>query len=67
MNALRSFGRFCYDFVVGDDWRLALGVLIALTLTWIVNDATGHGWWVMPLAVAVVVPVSLWHAVRRRT
>jgi hypothetical protein len=67
VNALRNFGRFCYDFVVGDDWRLAIGVLIALTLTWIVNDATHSGWWVMPLAVAVVVPVSLWHAVRRRS
>ena len=27
---LRAFGAFWYDFVVGDDWRVAVGVVIAL-------------------------------------
>jgi hypothetical protein len=27
---LRGFGRFWYDFVVGDDWRIALGVVLVL-------------------------------------
>ena len=67
MRTLRSFGQFCYDFIVGDDWRLAIGVVVALALAWIVDSATGRGWWVMPLAIVVIVPVSLWHAVRRRT
>ena len=26
----RGFGRFWYDFVVGDDWRIALGVVLVL-------------------------------------
>jgi hypothetical protein len=30
---LRSFGRFWYDFIVGDDWKIAVGVVIALALT----------------------------------
>ena len=30
MNRLRAFAVFCYDFVVGDDWRLALGVVLGL-------------------------------------
>jgi hypothetical protein len=26
-----GFGRFWWDFVVGDDWRIAVGVVICLT------------------------------------
>ena len=28
---LMAFGRFWWDFVVGDDWRIAVGVALALT------------------------------------
>jgi hypothetical protein len=66
MRRLRAVGRFWYDFVVGDDWRLALGVVLALVLTWIVSAATHHGWWVLPVALLVLLPLSLAHAVRRR-
>jgi hypothetical protein len=30
MTFLRSVGRFLYDFVVGDDWKIAAGVVGAL-------------------------------------
>ena len=30
MRLLRGFGRFWYDFIVGDDWRIALGVVVVL-------------------------------------
>lgn len=33
MRALRGFGRFWVDFVVGDDPKIALGVALALGLT----------------------------------
>ncbi len=32
MRYVRGFGRFWYDFVVGDDWRIAVGVCLALAL-----------------------------------
>jgi hypothetical protein len=32
MRHLRGFGRFWFDFVVGDDWRIAAGVVAALGL-----------------------------------
>lgn len=31
---LKAFGAFWYDFVVGDDWKIAAGVVVALGLTW---------------------------------
>jgi hypothetical protein len=27
---VRGFGRFWYDFIVGDDWRIAAGVCLVL-------------------------------------
>jgi hypothetical protein len=27
---VRGFGRFWYDFIVGDDWRIAAGVCLTL-------------------------------------
>ena len=30
MSLLRGVGRFWYDFVVGDDWRIAVGVVLVL-------------------------------------
>jgi hypothetical protein len=28
---VKGFGRFWWDFIVGDDWRIAAGVLVVLT------------------------------------
>jgi hypothetical protein len=30
MALVRGFARFGYDFIVGDDWRIALGVVLVL-------------------------------------
>ncbi len=30
MTVLRGVGRFVYDFVIGDDWKIAAGVVGAL-------------------------------------
>ena len=32
MRFVRGFLRFWWDFVIGDDWRIALGVTIVLAL-----------------------------------
>jgi hypothetical protein len=32
MRFVRGFGRFWFDFIVGDDWRIALGVVFVLGL-----------------------------------
>ena len=30
MRFVKGFGRFWWDFIVGDDWRIAAGVLVVL-------------------------------------
>lgn len=64
---LRAFGYFWYDFVIGDDWRVALGVAIALGATYGVSRAGIPTWWILPAVVAVLLPVSLWRVARSRT
>jgi tryptophan-rich sensory protein len=62
---LRAFLRFWYDFVVGDDWRVAVAVVVALALTCAVSTTSFPAWPILPAAVAIILPVSLWRAVRR--
>lgn len=66
MERIRAFGRFWYDFVVGDDWRVAVGVVLALALTYVLSSRTTSVWWVLPAAVVVLLPLSLWQVARRR-
>jgi hypothetical protein len=66
IKRLRAFGAFWYDFVVGDDWRVAVAVVLALAVTAGLAQAGLPAWWVLPLAVVLVLPWSLWRA-RRQT
>ncbi len=62
---LRQFGAFWYDFVVGDDWRVAVGVVVALALTYALSTATSiPGWWVLPVAVVILLTLSLRRAIQ---
>ena len=65
LGRARAIGAFLYDFVVGDDWRVAAGVVVALAVTYGVSRTSVPTWWVMPAAVVVLLPYSLWRAVRR--
>jgi len=59
---VKAFAAFWYDFVVGDDWRVALGVVAALAITYGVSHASNTVWWILPLAVVILLPLSLWGA-----
>lgn len=64
MRRLRGFLAFWYDFIVGDDWRIAVGIAAALALTYGVSRSSVHVWWIVPVAVAFLLPFSVWRAVR---
>lgn len=64
MSAITGFARFLWDFVVGDDWRIALGVAIALGLAAVIAGAGIAAWWVVPVAVVLVLTISVWSAAR---
>ena len=52
MRYLVGFGRFWYEFIVGDDWRIAAGVTLVLAAGAVV-EAMGLGGAWLPPALAV--------------
>jgi hypothetical protein len=64
IRRLRQFGAFWYDFVIGDDWQVAAGVVIALGATYGLHRAAVPAWWVVPVAVLLLLPYSLWRAAK---
>ncbi len=64
MSWVKRFIGGLWEFIVGDDWATALGVVIALALTAAVAGTGASAWWIMPLAVVGLLALSLWRAAR---
>jgi hypothetical protein len=64
MKLLRAAATGIWEFVVGDDWRVGVGVVAALGLTALVADLSS-AWFVMPAAVAGLLGLSVWRSARR--
>lgn len=65
MTRIEAFAGFLWDFVVGDDWRIAVSVVVAIAVTAIVASAGAPAWWILPVAVVATLSASLWRAARR--
>ena len=61
---LSAFARFWWDFVVGDDWRVSVQIVVAVTATAALAGAGVVAWWLLPLAVIAVLYASLLRATR---
>jgi hypothetical protein len=62
MSLLKGFGRFWYDFIVGDDWKIAAGVAAVLALAALAASSVADPSWLPPVAavaLAAVFTVSL--------
>ncbi|PZS33818.1 MAG: hypothetical protein DLM59_05925 [Pseudonocardiales bacterium] len=64
IGRLRGFAAFWYDFVIGDDWRVAVGVIVAFAATFALSRTAVPAWWLVPAAVTLLLPMSLWRATR---
>ena len=60
-----AFARGMWEFVVGDDWITAAGVVVALGATALVAGAGVAAWWVMPVAVVALLALALRRAARK--
>jgi hypothetical protein len=67
MNFIKRFLAFWYDFIVGDDWVVAAGVVVLLAATGALARVNMHtsAWVLMPVGVVVVLAISLRRATAR--
>jgi hypothetical protein len=54
-----AFFRFWYDFIVGDDWRIAVGVAAGIGPTALVAHRGVAAWWVIVVSVIAVLVGSV--------
>jgi uncharacterized membrane protein len=52
---------FWYDFIIGDDWRVAAGVALGF---FAIHSAGVSAWWIMPTVVAAMLSYTLHEATR---
>jgi hypothetical protein len=53
------FLRGVWEFIAGDDWISAIGIVVALGITALVAGAGIAAWWIMPAAVVLLLAFSL--------
>ncbi|MGC8465834.1 MAG: hypothetical protein ACP5O0_07870 [Acidimicrobiales bacterium] len=65
LELLRSFVVFLWDFIIGDDIVLAIGVALGVVAIGLFNHALHHSsWWILPVVWVVALSWSLFRAVR---
>ena len=55
MRVVKAFGRFWWDFVVGDEWRIAVGVVVVLAA----GALAVRGGWASGQHIVVAVAIGI--------
>ena len=64
MKWLSQFAHFWYDFIVGDDWTIAVAVVVVVAITDVVANAGRVAWPIVPIGVGVVLGLSVRRVLR---
>jgi hypothetical protein len=57
---VRAFGRFLWDFVVGEDWVPAAGIVLLLGVAALAVHAAGvNAWWLPPGGVIALLALTV--------
>jgi hypothetical protein len=59
---MKGLFNFLWDFFVGDDPAIAAGVVLTLGATALVAGTAVPAWWIVPVAVASILGLSVWRA-----
>ena len=65
MRRITTLARFLYEFVVGDDATIAVGVIAALAVTAAFPNAGGGAFWIVPVVVVALLGVSVARVARK--
>ena len=64
MTRVRAFGLFWWDFIVGDDYRVAAGIVVVLALSGLLAHRGVTAWWLPLVAVPALLATSVLIAAR---
>jgi hypothetical protein len=64
VSYLRRFGRFWWEFIVGDNLPLALGAGAAIAVTALLVEEGVNAWWLLPVAILALLSASVITAAR---
>ena len=64
VKAIKDFGYFWYDFLIGDDLIGTLIVLASMEATNLAFHGGVNGWWILPLGVLLLLPINLLRVTR---
>ena len=65
MRYLIGFAQFWYDFIVGDDWTIAVAVVLALIVTSLLVRTGAPVWWLLPAVVLLFLGASVWRVAQK--
>jgi len=67
MRYLIGFAQFWYDFIVGDDWTIAVAVVLALIVTSLLVRTDAPVWWLLPAVVLLFLGASVWRVAQKNS
>lgn len=56
---MKGAARGVWEFVVGDDWRVALGIVATLSATAVIAALDLPAWWLSPIATVAILHRSV--------
>lgn len=64
MAFIQRFVRFWYDFIVGDDPVIAVGVVVTMAITALLTAIGMNAWWLLLIGVFAPLTSSVFRATR---
>jgi hypothetical protein len=65
VSAAVGVGRFLYRFIMGDDWTVAVAIMLALAATGVLLANHISAWWLVPFVAIFMTGLSLRRSARR--
>jgi hypothetical protein len=64
MKYVEGFGKFWYDFIVGDDWTIAAGIVGIMAAAYLLHRGGLGAWWLFLPAIFVLLFFTVKRAAR---
>ncbi|MEI6406003.1 MAG: hypothetical protein WCO85_00595 [Actinomycetes bacterium] len=59
IHGVVEFGKFWYDFIIGDDWRVAAGIVFTFVATHYIHVHLQQSWTIIPICTALLLMMSV--------